>query len=70
MLAAVTISVGVNTNGRREGLGMAIGVSEAAPFWTEVLRAHVRRGLTGVKLLISDAHEGSKTATARVLSTT
>lgn len=65
MSVAVTIAVGVNTDGRREVLGMAIGPSEAEPFWTEFLR-----GLTGVKLVISDAHEGIKAATARVLSTT
>lgn len=67
---AVTIAVGVNTDGRREVLGMAIGASEAKPFWTEFLRDLVRRGLCGVKLMISDAHEGIKAATARVLSTT
>ncbi len=49
---------------------MAIGASEAEPFWTEFLRDLVRRGLSGVKLVISDAHEGIKAATARVLSTT
>ena len=53
---AVTIAVGVNMDGRREVLGMAIGASEAEPFWTEVLRDLVRPGLTGVKLVISDAH--------------
>ena len=65
---AVTLAVGVNTDGRREVLGMAIGASEAEPFWTEFLRDLVRRGLTGVKLVISDAHEGIKAATARRLS--
>ena len=49
---------------------MAIGASEAEPFWTDFLRDLVRRGLSGVKLVISDAHEGIKAATARVLSTT
>jgi putative transposase len=67
---AVTIAVGVNTDGRRDVLGMAIGASEAEPFWTAFLRDLVRRGLSGVKLVISDAHEGIKAATARVLSTT
>ncbi len=67
---AVTLAVGVNMDGRREVLGMAIGASEAEPFWTEFLRDLVRRGLSGVKLVISDAHEGIKAATARVLSTT
>ncbi len=63
----MTIAVGVNTDGRREVLGMAVGAFEAEPFWTEFLRDLVRRGLSGVKLVISDAHEG---ITARVLSTT
>ena len=67
---AVTIAVGVNTDGRREVLGMSIGPSEAETFWTDFLRDLVRRGLNGVKLVISDAHEGIKAATARVLSTT
>jgi transposase-like protein len=67
---AVTIAVGVNTDGRREVLGMSIGPSEAETFWTDFLRGLVRRGLSGVKLVISDAHEGIKAATARVLSTT
>lgn len=67
---AVTIAVGVNTDGRREVLGMSIGPSEAETFWTGFLRGLVRRGLSGVKLVISDAHEGIKAATARVLSTT
>ena len=49
---------------------MAIGASEAEPFWTEFLRHLVRRGLVGVKLIISDTHEGIKAATVRVLSTT
>ena len=67
---AVTIAVGVNRDGRREVLGMAIGPSEAEPFWTDFLRGLVRRGLSGVKLVISDAHEGIKAAVARVLATT
>ena len=51
---AVTVAVAVNDQGRREVLGMAIGASEAEAFWTEFLRSLVRRGLRGVKLLISD----------------
>ena len=49
---------------------MAIGASEAEPFWIEFLRDLVRRGLAGVKLVISDAHEGIKAAIARALATT
>src|SRR3954463_5925563 len=55
---AVIIAVGVNSDGRREVLGMDIGPSEAETFWTEFLRKLARRGLRGVKLVISDAHEG------------
>ena len=65
---AVIIAVGVNTAGRREVLGMAIGASEAETFWTDFLRKLARRGLRGVKLVISDAHEGIKAAVARVLN--
>jgi len=64
---AVIIAVGVNCDGRREVLGMDIGPSEAETFWTEFLRKLARRGLRGVKLVISDAHEGLKAAVAKVL---
>jgi putative transposase len=67
---AVTIAVGVNGDGRREVLGMAIGTSEAETFWTDFLRSLARRGLRGVKLVISDAHEGIKASVARVFSAT
>jgi len=67
---AVIIAVAVNTDGRREVLGMAVGPSEAEPFWTRFLRSLTRRGLRGVKLVISDAHEGLKAAAAKVLSAT
>ena len=67
---AVTIAVAVNTDGRREVLGMAIGASEAETFWIEFLRKLKRRGLAGVKLVISDAHEGIKAAVARVFRAT
>ena len=64
---AVIIAVGVNSDGRREVLGMDIGASEAATFWTAFLRKLTRRGLRGVKLVISDAHEGIKAAVSQVL---
>src|SRR5471032_102808 len=66
---AVTVAVAVNTAGRREVLGMAIGASEAETFWIEFLRKLRRRGLAGVKLVISDAHEGIKAAVSKVLVT-
>ncbi|OVF02975.1 putative IS256 family transposase [Clavispora lusitaniae] len=67
---AVTIAVGVNGDGRREVLGMAIGTSEAETFWTDFSRSSARRGSRGVKLIISDAHEGIKAAVSRVFSAT
>jgi len=67
---AVIIAVGVNADGRREVLGMEIGTSEAEPIWTEFLRKLSRRGLRGVKLVISDAHEGIKAAVSKVLCAT
>ncbi len=67
---AVTVAVGVNTDGRREVLGMDIGHSEAETFWTAFLRKLARRGLRGVKLVISDAHEGLKAAATKVLGAT
>jgi len=67
---AVIIAVGVNGDGRREVLGMDIGPSEAETFWTAFLRKLARRGLRGVKLVISDAHEGIKAAVTKVLQAT
>jgi transposase-like protein len=67
---AVTIATGVNTDGRREVPGMAIGPSEAETFWGEFLRSLARRGLRGVKLVVSDAHEGLKAAITKGLHAT
>jgi putative transposase len=67
---AVTVAVGVNADGRREVLGVAVGPSEAETFWTEFLRSLARRGLRGVKLVISDAHEGIKASVSKVMSCT
>jgi len=63
---ATIVAVGVNTDGRREVLGKALGPSEAEPFWTQFLRSLTARGLRGVKLVISDAHEGIKAAVKKV----
>jgi len=67
---AVIVAVAVNTDGQRQVLGMKVGASEAEPFWTEFLRGLTRRGLRGVKLVISDSHEGIKAAVAKVLKAT
>ena len=64
---AVIVAVAVNAQGRREVLGITVMPSEAEGFWTEFLRSLTRRGLRGVKLVISDAHEGLKAAAAKVL---
>jgi transposase-like protein len=67
---AVIIAVAVNTQGRREVIGVTVMPSEAEAFWTEFLRSLTRRGLRGVKLVVSDAHEGLKAAAAKVLGAT
>lgn len=67
---AVIIAIAVNTDGVREVLGVQVGASEAEPFWTEFLRDLSRRGLRGVKLVISDAHVGLKAAIAKVFKST
>src|ERR1700728_2051800 len=64
---AAIIAVGVNSDGRREVLGMEIGTSEAEPIWTEFLRQLTRRGLRGVKLVVFDVHEGINAAVSEVL---
>ena len=67
---AVIIAVGVNTDGRREVLGVATGASEAEPFWTAFLRSLADRGLRGVKLVIADDHKGLRAAATRVFHAT
>lgn len=67
---AAIIAVGVNADDRREVLGLKIGASEAETFWTDFLRSLTRRGLRGVKLVISDAHEGLKAAITKILNAT
>jgi len=64
---AAIIAMAVNTDGRREIVGLHIGPSEAEPFWASFLKDLVRRGLKGMKLVISDAHEGLKAAIRRVI---
>ncbi len=63
---AVILAVGVNSDGRREVLGIATGASEAEPFWTAFLRSLADRGLRGVKLVIADDHKGLRAAATRV----
>jgi transposase-like protein len=63
---ATIIAVGVNTDGRREVLGVATGPSEAETFWKGFLRSLADRGLRGVRLVISDDHKGLRAAASRV----
>jgi transposase-like protein len=67
---AVIVAVGANADGRREILGLDVGPSEAETFWTDFLRKLARRGLRGVKLVVSDAQEGIKAAVSKVLCCT
>jgi transposase-like protein len=65
---ALVIATGVRESGERELLGFALGASEEEAFWLDFLRSLVRRGLKGVQLVTSDAHEGLKAAMGQVLS--
>lgn len=67
---ATVVAIGVTAEGERQVLGVDAGPSEDAAFWTAFLRDLKRRGLTGVRLVISDAHEGIKQAVATVLTGT
>jgi putative transposase len=64
---AVVIAYAVHETGRREVIGLDVGEIESEAFWREFLRSLKRRGLDGVRLCVSDAHEGLKNASARVL---
>lgn len=64
---AAVVAIGVTAQGEREILGLDIGASEDGAFWTEFLRGLVTRGLSGVELVISDAHVGLKEAIPAVL---
>jgi transposase-like protein len=65
---ATVVAVGVTSTGERQVLGVDCGPSEDATFWTKFLRSLVKRGLKGVRLVISDAHEGLVGSIAKVLS--
>ena len=67
---AAIIAMAVDAEGRREIVGLHLGPSEAETFWSAFLKSLVRRGLKGVKLVVSDAHEGLKGAIRRVLGAT
>jgi putative transposase len=64
---AVVVAMGVNADGRRELLGIKVGDSETEAFWAEFIAHLKERGLTGVKLVSSDAHAGLNKAIRRQL---
>ena len=65
---ATVVAIGVTADGERQVLGLDAGSSEDAAFWTAFLRSPVKRGLRGVRLLISDAREGRKQGLSTVRS--
>jgi putative transposase len=67
---AAIIAMAVDVEGRRQIVGLGLGPSEAEPFWAGFLKSLVKRGLKGVKLVVSDAHEGLRHAVTRVLGAT
>ena len=64
---AIVVATGVSADGNREVLGLAVGDSEDKAFWTAFLRSLRARGLAGVRLVISDAHEGLRASIERVM---
>jgi transposase-like protein len=64
---ALVVAYGVHETGRREVIGIDVGEAETEAFWREFLRSLRARGLAGVQLCVSDAHEGLKNAIAKVL---
>jgi transposase-like protein len=65
---ALVIAYAVHESGRREVIGLDLGEVESEAFWIELLRDLRRRGLRGVRLCVSDQHEGLRNAIARVLA--
>jgi transposase-like protein len=64
---AIVVAIGVTATGEREVLGLDVGPTESGAFWLAFLRSLLARGLSGVRLVISDAHGGLKAAIASVL---
>jgi putative transposase len=65
---AIVVAYALNEDGYREVIGISVGTSENETFWTEFLRSLIERGLSGVQLVITDAHMGLKKAISTVLS--
>lgn len=64
---ATVVAIGVSVTGERHILGAQVGQSEDHQFWVSFLRQLIKRGLKGVRLVISDAHEGLRQAIAKIL---
>lgn len=64
---AVIIAVGITADGRRRVIGVSVALSEAEVHWRAFLDSLIRRGLKGVKLIVSDDHAGLKAARRAVL---
>ena len=67
---SVVVATAVNADGKREVLGIDVGTSEDGAFWLSFLRGLVARGLSGVELVTSDAHQGLRAAIATVFGGT
>jgi len=67
---ALVVAIAVDNDGMRHVLGFDVGMSETGAFWEEFLKKLAARGLSGVKLVISDAHIGLKSAIDKVLQGT
>ncbi len=65
---SVVVGTAVNAEGRREIVGLDVGTSEDGVFWLSFLRSLVARGLAGVELVTSDAHQGLRNAIATVFA--
>ena len=65
---ALVVAYAVHSSGHREVIGIDLGETESEAFWVAFLRSLVGRGLAGVRLAISDHHEGLKRAIARILA--
>ena len=63
---SVVVATAVNGEGKREIIGMDVGTSEDGAFWLAFLRSLSARGLSGVELVVSDAHQGLRGAIAAV----
>jgi putative transposase len=68
--AAVLIAVGIGTDGKRQVLGVSVALSEQEVHWRQFLQSLTARGLCGVRLVVSDAHEGLKAARLAVFGST